>query len=203
MAHSPNLSEPAAVANVKGAPSSDAAISTLSVPALLTEEVQTWIERVRAAEPKVTKGMLMLELATALGVVERQVYRYMSGETPLPLEQAATVCRTLRSWRLLALVNQDAGLLAEPRPDAAKLEGFDVVIEQSRNFREFSELTAAYAAAMDRPPSTQELQRIEIEAAEAIQQITRLVRIYRELAVPTNGRRPPAKAIPRQKEFQA
>jgi hypothetical protein len=153
-----------------------------TIPALISEEVHAWLKREQAARPGADVDMLMQALATRLNRNKRQLYRWMSGETPVPLEVAVPLCKAIGSLRLLQLVNQYAGLLAEPTPDVGKLDGFDLIIEQSRNLREFGELVATYAAATDAVPSEIELRRIEKEGREAIQQIERLIAIYRELA---------------------
>lgn len=149
---------------------------------LVDDEVHAWRKREQAARPGVEGDMLMCALASRLGLKgKRQLYRYMSGETPFPLEKLVVFCRVVGSWRLLQVLNQEAGLVAEPKPDVGKLEGFDLIIEQSHNLQEFGELVAAYAAATDQVPSELALRRIEKEGAEAIQQIERLLCIYREL----------------------
>ncbi len=175
-------------ANVKSPAPSDIGMADalqltwLSVPEILSEEIHAWVERERANRPGATHAMLIEVCARALSVTGRQLYRYMSGETPLPAEKVVVACRFTRSWRLLQLINREAGLLAEPVPDVGAMTGFDLVVEQSRNFREFSELTAAFAAAMDKPVAVDELRQIEREAGEAIQQIQKLVACYRAMA---------------------
>jgi hypothetical protein len=153
-----------------------------SVPELVDEEVHAWRKREQQARAGVDGDMLMTALASRLGLKgKRQLYRYMSGETPFPLEKVVLLCRALSSWKLLQAVNQEAGLVAEPKPDVGKLDGFDLIIEQSRNLKEFGELVAAYAEATDQPVSELELRRIEKEGREVIQQVQRLLEIYRGL----------------------
>lgn len=157
---------------------------------LVDEEVHAWRKREQTARPGVEGDMLMCALASRLGLKgKRQLYRYMSGETPFPVEKLVVFCRVLGSWRLLQTLNQEAGLIAEPKPDVGQLDGLDLIVEQSHNLQEFGELVAAYAAATDRVPSELELRRVEKEAREAVQQIERLLAVYRELVVRQAGSR--------------
>lgn len=153
-----------------------------SIPELIDEEIHAWRKREQAARPGADGDMLMTALASQLGLKhKRQLYRYMSGETPFPLEKVGLLCRALGSWKLLQVVNQEAGLVAEPLPTAAKVDGFDLIVEQSRNLKEFGELVAAYAQATDQAPTALELRRVEKEGREVIQQVERLICIYRDL----------------------
>src|SRR3989338_7350739 len=104
-------------------------MSLLSIPELVGDEIQKWMEREREQRPGTTAGMLLHLLARRLGLQnQRQVYRYMSGEPPFPVEKLIVLCRTLNSWKLLQTLNQEAGLVAEPKPDVGKLDGFDLII---------------------------------------------------------------------------
>ena len=153
-----------------------------SVPELVDEEIHAWAKRELEARPGANRDMLLTALAGRLGLKhKRQLYRYMSGETPFPLEKVVVLCRVLGSWRLLQAVNQEAGLVAEPKPDVGRLEAFDLIIEQSHNLKEFGDLVSSYAEATDQPVSELALRRIEKEGREVIQQVERLVRIYQEL----------------------
>ncbi len=163
--------------------------SLFPVHELLAEEVQAWTERERARHAGTPRAALLHRLAEVLEVDDRQLYRYMSGETPFPLKKAAALCRAIGSCRLLEMVCQDAGLLAELRPDVGALTGYDLVVEQSRSLKEFGELTAAFADSIERKPTDLDAARIEKEGREAIQQIERLIRIARELAERREGRR--------------
>lgn len=194
MSHTPRVTANVDDANGKTPAASDIAmaaaqISFLSIPELFAEEVDRWIGAERERCPGTTGAVLRLTLARALGLEhERQVYRYMSGETPLPAALLARACRIFRSWRLLQAINQDAGLVAEPKPDVGKLDGFDLLVEQSHNLREFGEFVAAYVDSMQRRPSEIDAPRLEREGRDVIQQIERLIRYARELADRAGGR---------------
>jgi len=183
--HAASIGGAGVEANVKAPAFSDTAMTALSVfsiPELFAEEVDRWVAREREARPGVTRSILMLTLARALGLEqERQVYRYMSGETPLPAALLARACRFFRSWRLIQAINQEAGLVAEPKPDVGKLESFDLIVEQSRNLKEFGELVAAYAQATDEVTSEDTYRRLVKEGRDAVQQIERLLAIYGEM----------------------
>ena len=188
MSHAGRIAAQVAPANVKPPAASDTGAAAgsfgfFSIPEVFAGEVAQWIEHERAARPGAARPMLMLELARALGLQnERQIYRYMSGEAPLPAALLARTARILGSFRLLQVINQDAGLVAEPKPEIGKLESFDLVVEQSRTMREFGEFIAAYADQMERPLPAIEAQRLAREGREAIQQIERLIRIAENFA---------------------
>lgn len=148
----------------------------------LGEEIHAWAARERTTRPGVTMSMLMNALARALGLEsERQLYRYISGETPLPAAKVVPTCRAIGSWKLLQSLNQDAGLVAEPKPDVGRLDGYDLVVELTRSLRESAEFAAAAAEAGDTVPSELIVKRLEKEGREAIQSIERLIAINREL----------------------
>lgn len=131
-----------------------------AIPELIEEELHAWVERERQKTPGGAADMLMSALASRLGLKhKRQVYRYRSGETPFPLEKLVAFCRAIGSWTLLQAVNQDASLVAEPKPDPGTLDLFDLHSEQSRNLKEFGELVSAYAQATDEVPSELTLRR--------------------------------------------
>lgn len=161
-----------------------------SVPELVDEEIHAWVTREREARAGVDRDMLLHQLAARLGLRgKRQLYRYASGETPFPVEKVVPFCRTLGSWRLLQAVNQDAGLVAQPKPEVGRLEGFDLIVEQSRNLKEFGELVAEYAAATDVAPSELTRSRLIKEGREVIQQVERLLAIYGAMVERREGAR--------------
>lgn len=164
-------------------------MSLLSIPELVDEEIHAWVGREQHVRPGATRRMLMDVLARAIGLAnERQVYRYASGEAPFPLEKVLPLCRAIGSWKLLQAVNQAAGLVAEPKPDVGRMDGYDLVAELTRNLRESAEFAAAAAAAAEQVPSEIELRRLEREGREAIQQVDRLISLYRELVTSRSAR---------------
>lgn len=192
-AHARSFAVPQPSANVNRHTASDTSMAargaaqmsllSIPIPELVGEEIHAWVDRERQARPGATAAMLMTSLARILGLDnERQVYRYMSGETPFPASKVVLLCRAIGSWKLLQAINQDGGLVAEPRPDVGRLDSFDLIVEQSRNLKEFGEFVSVYCDQMQRPPSAIEARRLEREGREVIQQIERLVRYARELA---------------------
>lgn len=150
---------------------------------IVADEIHGFVERERKGAPALTREMLMLTLANRLGLAGvRQLYRYMSGETPFPLSKTAAFCRTVGSYRLLEAANQDAGLVAEPIPEPERLEPFDLLDEEARQMREAGEFIATFAEEVKKSPREMDLARIEKEGREVIQQTYRVLAWTRQYA---------------------
>jgi hypothetical protein len=160
--------------------------SCFSIAEVLDEEVNAWIAREQAANPSLTRPVLLDALARELDLADaraRQLYRYMSGDTPFPAEKIIRTCRRLGSWKLLEFLDHEA---ARAQRDLGPMVGFDLIIGQARTVKEFGDLVSLHADAMDRPLTPEVARAIEREGREAILQIERLIANAQRLV----GRRP-------------
>jgi len=114
-------------------------MSPWSCTDLLASDIHNWVSRAahddREHGKTIPESCYMDKLASRVGVVRRQLYRYMAGEGMPNWEQIATICNTVEAARAVEQLNRDVGLVTirrVPREEATSCDVVQLVATQLR-----------------------------------------------------------------------
>jgi hypothetical protein len=142
---------------------------------VLEEEIDFWMATRRVQDGE-SKARLWLELGRILGITDRQVKRYYTGETTLPADKILPLCRHLGSIRLVKHLAQS---LDPEWPNGGAPE--DYVTELIDAVEDFSKKAALAVESLYGTPTYKEFRELKAASRAVRDQIQRFEWLYRQI----------------------
>lgn len=142
---------------------------------VLEEEIDFWIATRRVQDGE-SKARLWLELGRILGVTDRQVKRYYTGETTLPADKILPLCRHIGSIRLVKHLAQS---LDPEWPNGGSPE--DYVTELIEAVEDFTKKAAMAVESLYGNPTYKEFRALKAASRVVQDQIQRFEWLYRQI----------------------
>ena len=122
---------------------------------VIEEVIDTWMLEERLANQR-DKGSLWVELGDALGVTDRQVKRYYTGETPLPIDKVIALCNHIKSPAIAIYLAESVESLP-----IDEMDEFDFVEQLIKNIDHFSLQARVAVKALTSKPTTEEFRELQ------------------------------------------
>jgi hypothetical protein len=151
---------------------------------LLASDIHNWVSRAAHADREqgrtIPESTYMDRLAGKLGVVRRQLYRYMSGEAMPSWDQIGIICNTVEAARAVEQLCRDVGLIAIRRIAHGAATVRDVVGLVATQLREAAEAgQEALRVCADNQVSIDEYRAVERQVLKAQDALTALLSTVR------------------------
>ena len=160
-------------------------MSPWSCSDLLASDIHSYVSRLAHADHEqgktIPESAYMDKLANRLGVVRRQLYRYMAGESMPSWEQIATICLTVEATRSVEQLCREVGLVPirrVPRQEATTPDLVQLVATQLRQGAEAGQ--EALKDVQDGQVSLNEYRELERHVLRAQDALTALLSAMKE-----------------------
>lgn len=135
-------------------------------------EIDTWMLQ-RRLEDRTPKARLWQELSRVLGVTDRQVKRYYTGETPLPIDKIVPLCNLLQSTRLITYLLEATD---PPRGDIS--DPMDFIEEVIKSLEAMGAQVRVAAQALNNTPSFKDFKQIQAAGRRLRDRLRRFEALY-------------------------
>ena len=146
----------------------------------LQEELHTWLYLQRR-ERRIAMRQAWQELSRALGVTDRQVKRYFTGEASIPVDRIVPLCRFLESNRLIHQLNTLLGIMTIDEPDTDGLDTADLAEALVNSVERFGQQAACLSKSFLKEPNEEDFRRIRASGRQARAQILHCEKLYESM----------------------
>ena len=174
-------------------------MSEIAPHEIIEEVVDAWMLKRRLVDRK-DKKALWSELGEALGVSDRQVKRYYTGDTPLPIDKIIPLCNHVKSTTLIIYLME-----AVDPPQIEDMDPFDFVEELLKNIDAFSAQARVAAQALNNTPSQKDLNHLKAAGRRLRDRLKRFEWLYQQILEEhhkTQGRKAREKRTQRVRKLQ-
>lgn len=148
---------------------------------IIEDVIDSWMLERRLADRK-DKRSLWAELADALGVSDRQVKRYFTGDTPLPIDKIIPFCNHVKSTALTTYLVE----CVDP-PQIQDMDSLDFVEELIKNIDAFSIQARIAARALNNTPSVKDLRELRAAGRRLRDQLRQFEGLYYQTLIEHEG----------------
>ena len=161
---------------------------------IIEEVIDDWMLSQRLADRR-DKGALWAELGEALGVTDRQVKRYYTGDTPLPADKIIPLCNHIKNPTLAIYFVESLEPLS-----IEGMDSFDFVEELIKNIDHFSAQARVAAKALAGKPSANGYRELQAAGRKLRVQLKQFEGLYYQTGVAYEARQ---KEKAREKRLRA
>jgi len=144
---------------------------------ILQEEIHTWIF-IQRRERRITMQQAWQELSDALGVSDRQVQRYFTGDTPIPSDRIIPFCKLIKSNRLVHHLNFELGIEACDAPDIEGMDTADIAEALVQAVQRFGQQAGDLSKSFLRGPNEADMRKIRAGGRRARAEILGCEKLY-------------------------
>jgi len=144
---------------------------------ILQEEIHTWIY-IQRRDRGLTMHRAWSELAEVLGVTQRQVQRYFTGDTPIPSDRIVPLCRFIGSSRLVHHLAFELNIECCDSPDADGLDTADIAQALVQTVERFGRQAAYLSQSFLKEPNQEDFRKIRASGRQARAHILHCEKLY-------------------------
>ncbi len=153
---------------------------------VLQAEIHTWIF-IQRRERKIGMRQAWQELSAALGVSERQVQRYFTGDTSIPSDRIIPFCNFVESNRLVHHLNFELGIEACDAPDIEGMDTADIAEALVQSVQRFGQQAGDLSRAFLREANEADMRRIRAGGRRARAEILACEKLYEAMLMDRNA----------------